>query len=203
MDGWNFEIIRAFYRTFTIALTVIDSDGNSDTTQQEVTLTAAPWLVEVQLTGPDGRVFGWTEVAAPAEGESGNWSLDWSPETAKSGGYKVEARLLRHGQVLATDAVDFEVIGGKTIRAKLVGYDCDSTQWQFIINKIDGGPSAAPSRIHVTWDNGAEEDVPLSNASGKTARYVTTSNLDAKITEATAFIYEKWNGKFQLGQGPC
>lgn len=190
------------FGTFSVALTVTDADGNSNTSQQEVTLTGPPWLVEIQLSGPDGIVFGWTEVAEPGSGESGAWASEWWPESATGGEYTLEARIFRNGEVADTDQVIFNVIGGKTIQAGVQGYDCNDSEWRFVITRIESGQSP-PDMIRVTWDNGATVDVPLGNFSGRSAHYVTTENLGSTVSGARSFIYQGWNGNFNLGHGPC
>ena len=76
--------------------------------------------------------------------------------------------------------------------------------WHFIINQIKA-PTAtyAPATIHVTWDNGAEEDVPYNQLSGPAAHYTTTSNAGHKVTDATAVIYCAWPGEFVLSHVNC
>jgi hypothetical protein len=189
------------FGTFDVSLLVTDANGETDALEQQVVLTAAPWSVELQLTGPDGVVFGWTQVATPGDSQQGQWSLEWAPENAPTGDYVLEARLLRNGKVADTHSVLFSV--GKRIEANIGTYDCDPNEWHFIINKINGGSSNAPSKIHVTWDNGAEADIPLAQFTGKAAHYQSALHLDAQVTSGSAFIYKAWNGNFNLGSGPC
>lgn len=87
--------------------------------------------------------------------------------------------------------------------------ECDRenpNQWHFIINQIDKGQTA-PASIFVEWDNGQNATVLLSKLSGQgqkqTAHYNTTLHQDANVTDATAEIYEDWNGQFVLSHGPC
>lgn len=75
-------------------------------------------------------------------------------------------------------------------------------EWHFVINQI-GKASNAPASITVTWDNGDTEVVPLEKFTGGVAHYTTTSNLGANVTSATASIYDKWKGQFNLSHGPC
>ncbi len=75
-------------------------------------------------------------------------------------------------------------------------------EWHFIINQIDTEESP-PSSIFVEWDNGQNATVPLSKLSGQTAHYSTTLHQDANVTDATAEIYDDWDGQFNLSHGPC
>src|SRR6266567_3725112 len=96
--------------------------------------------------------------------------------------------------------------GTTEISAKaLASHDCDDTEWHFIITGIKDGITA-PSTIHVTWANSAEEDVALDGVNGQAASYTTTSNLDSTVVSATAVIDSAWvdgNGQFNLSHGPC
>jgi hypothetical protein len=90
-----------------------------------------------------------------------------------------------------------------TISAKaLTSHECDSTEWHFVITQI-ATAGDAPASITVTWSNGDSEVVPLAKYTGKTAHYVTTSNLDSTVVSATATIYDGWTGQFNLSHGPC
>jgi hypothetical protein len=87
----------------------------------------------------------------------------------------------------------------------LTSHDCDDTEWHFIITGIKDGITA-PTTIHVTWSNGAVEDVPLDGVNGQAASYTTTSNLTSTVVSATAVIDSAWlegNGQFNLSHGPC
>lgn len=191
------------FGTYDVVLTVVDADGETDSVEDQVILTAPPWSVEIQLTGPDGEAFGWTQVATPAGGQVGQWSFDWDVVEVPDGNYTLEAHLLRNGAVADTDSVDFTVISGKLIEASIASYDCDPSEWHFVITKINGGPVNAPSEIKVTWENGAQAEIPLTKFAGKVAHYQTALHLDSSVTEATAVIYKEWNGNFNLGSGPC
>ena len=91
----------------------------------------------------------------------------------------------------------------QTITAKaLTSHSCNATEWHFVITQVDT-PADAPASIHVTWDTGAQEDVPLLRVTGGTAHYLTTDNLNANVTSATASIYSSWHGQFNLSHGPC
>lgn len=95
------------------------------------------------------------------------------------------------------------VSGSMTISAKaLTDYDCDSSEWGFGITGIDD-PATAPASIQVTWANGKSETVPLDEVTGKRAHYRTTLNMDSVVTEATAEIFDTWEGQFNLSHGPC
>src|SRR5829696_4188621 len=85
----------------------------------------------------------------------------------------------------------------------LNNYSCNSNEWHFVINQIRPNEGDAPGSITVSWDNGDEEEVGLSRRTGQTAHYITTSNLDARVTSATAEIYSSWSGQFVLSHGPC
>jgi hypothetical protein len=84
----------------------------------------------------------------------------------------------------------------------LTDHECNATEWHFVITQISD-QGLAPATIHVTWANGQSEDVPLSDFTGGTAHYTTTSNLDSTVTGATAVIYSDWDGTFNLSHGPC
>lgn len=84
----------------------------------------------------------------------------------------------------------------------LVSHGCNSEEWHFVITQVD--PSdLAPQTIQVTWANGAEEVISLSGVTGKTAHYLTVSHLDSVVVEVTAWIYQAWDGQFNLSHGPC
>jgi hypothetical protein len=87
-------------------------------------------------------------------------------------------------------------------QGSLTNHECNATEWHFVITQIDT-EADAPLFIHVTWANGASEDVPLDNFTGGVAHYVTTANLDSTVTSATAVIYDGWSGTFNLSHGPC
>lgn len=92
---------------------------------------------------------------------------------------------------------------GNEIEAKaLIEYECNDTEWHFLITGITDG-IAAPDLIHVVWDNENEEDVSLDEVTGEVAHYKTTNNLDSTVVSATAFIEGDWNGEFNLSHGPC
>ena len=91
----------------------------------------------------------------------------------------------------------------KTIWAgALENHGCDDTEWHFVITQV-AEPSLAPASITVVWANGASENVPLEEVTGKTAHYRTTSNLDSTVVSASAEIYSEWSGQFNLSHGPC
>src|SRR6266536_4799510 len=98
------------------------------------------------------------------------------------------------------NAADTQEISVKV--ASITVHDCNNAEWHFIINQIDT-EADAPATIHVTWTNGAVEDVPLDNFTGGAAHYTTTSNLDSTIATATAVIYAEWSGQFVVSHGPC
>src|SRR5947209_3326917 len=69
----------------------------------------------------------------------------------------------------------------KTIHAKALNdHECDSSEWGFVITQVHDQGSA-PSSIDVTWANGDSETVNLSDFTGHTAHYITTSNLDSRV----------------------
>lgn len=118
-------------------------------------------------------------------------------------------RLLLSGLLVTTSALVLgftafaDTVSDQGISAKaLVDYECDSSEWHFVINQIDD-ESLAPASIQVVWDNDATEDVLLSKFSGHVAHFVTQSNLDATVTSATTPIYDGWSGQFNLSHGPC
>ena len=83
----------------------------------------------------------------------------------------------------------------------ILSHTCDAGEFHFIITQI-ANEALAPASIHVIWDNGAEEDVPMSRYTGGSAHYLTTSNLDAYVVSATATL-AGWSGQFNLSHGPC
>jgi hypothetical protein len=83
----------------------------------------------------------------------------------------------------------------------LEDHDCEEDRWKFVITRVD--TDRAPSSIHVTWEGGADATVGLDRARGKTAHYTTSSYTDRPVEDATARIYEAWDGNFRLGEGPC
>jgi hypothetical protein len=99
-----------------------------------------------------------------------------------------------------------EVQGTKTIyvhSGSLRDHECNSSEWHFVINQI-AEDALKPASIHVTWANGAQEDVPLGSPfQSNVAHYTTTSNLSSPVTNATAEIYSEWSGNFNLSHGPC
>src|SRR3954454_2566821 len=91
----------------------------------------------------------------------------------------------------------------RTIHAKALNdHGCDDSEWHFVITQVHDEASA-PQSIDVTWANGNSESVDLSNFTGHTAHYSTTSNLDSQVTSASADIYGSWRGQFNLSHGPC
>jgi hypothetical protein len=74
--------------------------------------------------------------------------------------------------------------------------------WQFAINQINN-LSNAPATIHVIWDDLSVENVPLDKFVGKVAHYTTILHAGAKVTDATAAIYNAWNGNFNLSHVVC
>lgn len=105
--------------------------------------------------------------------------------------------------MLSVAALPMQRCDTKPISAKsLGGYECNDSEWHFVINQIDT-EEHAPDSIYVTWENGAEEDVPLDKFTGGVAHYVTYSNLDSNVISATTDIYEGWEGEFNLSHGPC
>ena len=85
--------------------------------------------------------------------------------------------------------------------ASLTSHECNSDQWQFIINQIDQ-QSDAPANITVSW-GATSESVSLSSFTGGAGHYITTDNLNEQVTGATATIYDDWSGQFVLSDGPC
>ena len=78
-----------------------------------------------------------------------------------------------------------------------------ATEWDITISGTT--QAQAPASVHVTWDGGAQADVPLGGAVGAdgTAHYRTTSNLATAIAAATASIQGAWTGLFKVNGGPC
>jgi hypothetical protein len=77
------------------------------------------------------------------------------------------------------------------------------TSWHFIINQIR--PIAnAPEYIEVTWSNGDVESVFIAKTSGPVAHYNVEGSADHTFIEsATADIYDRWSGQFNLSHVEC
>lgn len=115
----------------------------------------------------------------------------------------VAIALLMFFPILKNQPLTANAEGLKLISAKaLVDHECDETEWHFVINQINEEANA-PANIAVSWANGASESVSLWKFTGGVAHYVTTANLDSAVTQATAWIYEEWDGQFNLSHGPC
>ena len=87
--------------------------------------------------------------------------------------------------------------------ATISGHGCDSTEWHFVINQIDG---TAPSSITVSWSNGTSSVVGLSSLTGPTAHYSTTAHLGDGVTATGASVVLPEGttvGNFNLSHGPC
>lgn len=79
-------------------------------------------------------------------------------------------------------------------------HDCRPDEWRFVLTKMD--PERAPRSIHVTWSDG-DAAVGLHDVAGGSAHYRTSSYLDQDVEKATARVPEDWDGRFNLGEGPC
>src|SRR5687768_6098942 len=90
----------------------------------------------------------------------------------------------------------------RVIHARIGDYDCEDGEWHFVITQVRDEESA-PDSITVTWSNGDSEDIELSAFTGQVAHYTSNSNLDSRVTSATAEIYDEWRGEFNLSHGPC
>jgi len=86
-------------------------------------------------------------------------------------------------------------------------YSCDVSEWHFVITGVEFGIDLsilAPASIHVVWDNGVDQDIPLSGPiTSNVAHYRTNNNLDALVVSAKAEIDPLWQGQFNLSHGPC
>lgn len=77
-----------------------------------------------------------------------------------------------------------------------------SDRWFFVMNQFGGLP--APESIHVVWTDGSQEDVPLLKDTPATlAQYATSEHLGFTIHSATANVPVDWEGRFNVGEGPC
>ena len=103
---------------------------------------------------------------------------------------------------LFTNGGNANAVGGDISAKALTDHECNSSEWHFVITQVDTA-AHAPASITVEWANGATEVVPLDKYTGKTAHYVTTSNLDSNVVSATTNIYAAWSGQFNLSHGPC
>ena len=94
------------------------------------------------------------------------------------------------------------VSGLMTIYAPNLGdYECDATEWHFVINQAD--PGQMPPYVTVTWDCDGPVQVPLSNISGHTGHYYHHGNLACSLVEVKAQIYQEFDGNFRVSHGPC
>lgn len=91
--------------------------------------------------------------------------------------------------------------GTALVCASVDDHSCEDDAWHFVINQLHG--LEAPSSIHVVWANGDEADVALDKRSGPVAHYETQRNLDTPVAQARAELPEAWEGRFNLGSGPC
>lgn len=104
--------------------------------------------------------------------------------------------------IVAFFAVSANATPSTEYEAKAIcDHEIDLTEWHFVITQTT--EQQAPATIHVTWENGDEEDVPLDKVTGGVAHYVTTSNLDDHVVSAIAIILGAWSGQFNLSHGPA
>ncbi len=103
------------------------------------------------------------------------------------------------GTQILTPTAATPTVAARIFSAVMDGAECATYEWKFVID----GLSSAPRFIHVTWEDGAQEDVPLSAISEGTAYYITTSNLDKKLVWASVNLPPDWQGHFNLRHGPC
>jgi hypothetical protein len=90
-------------------------------------------------------------------------------------------------------------LAARVFSAVMDGAECATYEWEFVLD----GLSSAPRFIHATWEDGAQEDVPLSAFSEGTAYYISTSHLEKKLVWASATLPLDWQGHFNLRHGPC
>lgn len=82
------------------------------------------------------------------------------------------------------------------------GWECDDSSWFFVINQVRGG--IAPASIHLVWTDGTQADVPLTKDTPATiAQYETSQNTDVSLHSASAVLPDDWDGRFNIGHGPC
>jgi len=87
----------------------------------------------------------------------------------------------------------------------IVNPECEEdhpNEWHFLINKIDEGKTK-PASIVVEWSDSIPSILYLEDSNSVNAHYRTTENSDSTVTNATAMIYDGWNGQFNLSHGPC
>lgn len=89
--------------------------------------------------------------------------------------------------------IDVDLLGEHT---------CDDGERHFLITHVSDA-ALAPRSINVTFATGIQVEVELDEVSGNVAHYTTTLGLNLGITDATAEIYEGWDGEFKLDHGPC
>jgi hypothetical protein len=86
------------------------------------------------------------------------------------------------------------------------GHTCDTTEWHFIIEGVDKSQSPIPNEITIYWSDSTTEIVSLGEPVTATVlHFRTTSHLTDGVypVDATAVIYDAYDGNFNLSHGPC
>jgi hypothetical protein len=92
--------------------------------------------------------------------------------------------------------------GTTTQAAKAISdYSCDEAAWHFIITDVQD--NEAPATISVVFEDGTTEVIPLEKVTGNAAHYTSSTNVDLRVSSATAQLPAAWNGQFNLSSGPC
>jgi len=94
----------------------------------------------------------------------------------------------------------------QTSQAKAItDHECVSTEWHWVVTQVDSKEAAEKIQVRVTWANGQSETLSLSDYTGQTAHFRTTSNLNVAVTSAVIVgsLPSGWTGQFNLSHGPC
>ncbi|MCA1812817.1 MAG: PKD domain-containing protein, partial [Halobacteriales archaeon] len=171
--------------TYTASLTVTDQNGQSSTASAPVTVSnAATWLVQTRLLDPQGQeALPWTTVASPGGNAAGSWSQIWAPSPDPTPGtYTLQARLLRNGNSVASDAHTFDVIS--TNQAPTANAGNDQTVDEGTPVSLAGSASDANGdAMTFAWTQVAGPAVTLSGAGTLTPGFTPPDrNADTDYT---------------------
>ena len=124
---------------------------------------------QVRLVGPGGEAFGWTTVQGHDGERAGTWSHAWSPASAASGHYTLEARLVEGQDILATSQTSFVIDAapelampesfslseGEAFEFVLAGSDPDGDALAYTTLGLPEGASLSGDQV--TWRPGFEQ----------------------------------------------